>query len=440
MGIFKAYDVRGKYGPEINEALMKSIGRAFADFISGNTIAVGRDMRLSSFSLFNAFCEGIIMQGKNVLDFGLTSTPMAYFACRHLKADGCAMITASHNPKEDNGVKFTRENAIPISEDTGIREIEKSVTLNSFHKATSKGRLVKKNVLLAYQQFLQAYLNEKRQLKIVVDGSSGMGAQDFGCIKERLKSPVRCLSFDLDGNFPDHDANPMKEGAANLLIRGVLEQKADLGIIFDGDADRVFFVDNRGRLVASDMITALISVEILKKNPGKKILYDLRSSWVVREEIEEAGGRAEMCRVGHSFIKDAMRKTDSIFAGEISGHFYFRDAGFIDSGIITAIYIINILSSSGKRFSDLLLPLQRYFVSGEINSTVSDKEAKMKEIAQKYGDGKISYLDGIRIDYPDFWFNVRPSNTEPLLRLNVEGKKKEIMEKARDDILKIIRS
>jgi len=188
------------------------------------------------------------------------------------------------------------------------------------------------------------------------------------------------------------------------------------------------------------MITALISVEILKKNPGKKILYDLRSSWVVREEIEEAGGRAEMCRVGHSFIKDAMRKTDSIFAGEISGHFYFRDAGFIDSGIITAIYIINILSSSGKRFSDLLLPLQRYFVSGEINSTVSDKEAKMKEIAQKYGDGKISYLDGIRIDYPDFWFNVRPSNTEPLLRLNVEGKKKEIMEKARDDILKIIRS
>jgi phosphomannomutase len=406
---------------------------------------VGYDARVSSPSLFKAFAKGVVAQGKNVLDFGLTSTPMSYFACCNLKADGCAMITASHNPKEYNGVKFTREKAIPISGATGIKEIEEKVLKNDFKKVSKKGKVVKKDVKSSYKKHLSSMIKDIKDLKIVVDPANGMGSQDFSLIKDNLNSEVIPLYFEIDGTYPNHDANPMKEGATDMLKKTVLKEKADLGVAFDGDADRVFFIDDKGNLIPSDYVTALIAEEVLDFNPGSTILYDLRSSWIVPEKIKEFKGKPKMCRVGHSFIKESMRKEKSVFSGELSGHFYYRFDfkefySVYDSGIATAIWIMNFLSSKKKKLSSLVKPLKKYFASGEINSEVEDKEGKMKELAKKYKDGKISYLDGVRIDFDDYWFNVRASNTEPLLRLNLEAKTKKMMEKKRDEVLKIIRS
>ncbi len=440
MRIFKAYDIRGTYPSQINEEMMEKIGRAFADFIEGEKIAVGRDMRVSSPQLFDAFVKGILTQGKDVIDFGLTSTPMTYFACNHLKADASAMITASHNPKEDNGVKFTRSGAIPISGDTGIKEIEAKVLANDFKEVPEPGKVIKEDVKDAFREFLLGFAKEISGLKIVVDGSNGMGAQDFSIIQKDLPIDITTLCFDLDGTFPHHDANPMKEGAVSMLADAVKEKNADLGIIFDGDADRVFFVDDTGELVPSDYITALIAEEILAYHPSSIILYDLRSSWIVPEKIAEFGGKSRMCRVGHSFIKQSMREEDSIFAGELSGHFYFRDAFYTDSGILTAIWVLNLLSKKKEKLSSLIAPLKKYFATGEINSEVSDKDAKMRELAEIYKEGSISWLDGVRIDFEDWWFNVRPSNTEPLLRLNLEAKTEQLMTQKRDEVLSIIRA
>ncbi|MBD3164255.1 phosphomannomutase/phosphoglucomutase [Candidatus Woesearchaeota archaeon] len=440
MGIFKAYDIRGLYPEEINEKVMEKIGKAFADFISGKKIAVGYDMRLSSRSLFEAFAKGVISQGKDVIDFGLTSTPMSYFACNFLNADGCAMITASHNPKEYNGVKFTREKAIPVSGDTGIKEIEEKVANSDFKDVSGQGKIEKKDVKEAYKKHLLSFVKDVKGLKVVVDCANGMGSQDFSLIKRGIGVDVIPLYFELDGKFPNHDANPMKEGAVDKLKETVLKEKADLGIAFDGDADRVFFVDDRGNLVASDFITALIAEEILKEHKGEAILYDLRSSWIVPEVIEHSGGNCKMSRVGHSFIKQMMREENGIFAGELSGHFYFRENYFTDSGVIAAIWVLNYLSAKGKNLSELIKPLKRYYATGEINSKVEDKEKKIEELKEKYKEGEISLLDGIRVDFDDWWFNVRPSNTESLLRLNLEAKTKEKMEEKRDEVLSVIRA
>jgi len=440
MVIFKAYDVRGIYPDEINEELMEKIGRAFADFIHGDNIAVGYDMRLSGPNLFSAFSRGVINQGKNVFDFGLTSSPMAYFACNYLKADGCAMITASHNPKEYNGVKFTREKAVPISGESGIKEIEERVGKDDFLKVDREGKITKKDVKEAYSKHILSFAKDISGLKVAVDGSNGMGAQDFNLVKDDLNIDVVPLYMEIDGTFPGHDPNPWKKGATDKLIETVLSEKADLGIAFDGDADRVFFIDDKGELLSSDFITALVAEEILKHNPKETVLYDLRSSWIVPEVIRENGGKPKMSRVGHSFIKEMMRESKGIFAGELSGHFYFRDNFYTDSGIIMAIWVLNLLSSKKKRLSELVNPLKKYYASGEINSKVSDKEARMKELAEKYKDGKVSFLDGVKIDFDDFWFNVRASNTEPLLRLNLEAKSKELMEEKRDEVLGIIRT
>jgi len=445
MSIFKAYDIRGIYPSQINEELMEKIGKAFADFIDGNKIAVGYDMRTSSVALFKAFCKGILEQGKDVIDFGLTSTPRSYFACTYLKADGCAMITASHNPKEYNGAKFTRKKAIPISGATGIKEIEDKVNNNNFKKSTNKGKLTKVDISKHYKQHLKSFIKNINNLKVVVDVANGMGSQDFSTIKDELNIDLTELYFDIDGTFPNHDANPMKEGSTDELKATVKKQKADLGIAFDGDADRVFFVDDKGELIPSDFITALISEEVLEDNPGSIILYDLRSSWIVPETVEKLGGKSFMSRVGHSFIKEQMREKGSIFTGELSGHFYFKfdiegNESIYDSGIVMAIKVLNLLSKKKQKLSELVAPLKKYFASGEINSEVEDKEAKMEELESIYKEGKVSHLDGIRIDHKDWWFNVRPSNTEPLLRLNLEAKTKKLMEEKRDEVLKIIRS
>jgi len=437
MGIFKAYDVRGVYPTEINAKIMHDIGRSFADFILGSRISVGYDMRLSSKELSKAFTAGVLEQGKDVINFGLSSTPMAYFAANHLKTDGTAMITASHNPKEYNGVKFTREEAIPISGDTGITTIEKNVVKGKFKSVDTKGKLSVVDIRKEYGNHISSFIKKISAMKVVIDASNGMGAQDYNLLSLPVE-PVK-IHFDINGNFPGHDPNPMKKGACEDILIAVKKEKADLGIIFDGDADRVFFISENGEVIPSDYIAALIAEEMLKTGTSS-ILYDLRSSWIVPETIHTFGGTPIMCKVGHSFIKEAMRKEHSLFAGELSGHFYFKDNYYCDSGIITAIYVMNLLCSKKKKMTELIAPLKKYFATGEINSDVEDKDTKIKDLAQKYNQGKISYLDGIRIDFDDWWFNVRPSNTEPLLRLNLEAKSKELMEEKKEDILKLIRA
>ena len=440
MPIFKAYDIRGIYPSELNEDIAYKIGRAIADFLNVNKIVIGRDMRKSSDKLFDAISKGICMQGTDVIDIGLCSTPMSYFACAYLKAGGSIMITASHNPPEYNGFKLTREQAIPIGGATGIPEIKELCQKNMFKEAQKKGKVIKNDITDAYSKHALSFVKGIKPLKVVVDAANAMGSLEAKNVLSKLPCEIIPLYFELDGSFPNHEANPLEPENLTELISKVKKEKADLGIAFDGDADRVFFVTEKGEIVPSDITIALISEDILSKQKGELILYDIRSSWITKEVIEANGGKALMCRVGHAFIKEQMRKTNAVFAGELAGHYYFRENFFADSGIIAALKMLEMISIGGKKLSELVSPLKKYFASGEINLKVNDKEAKMKELAEIYKDGKISYLDGIRVDYSSWWFNVRPSNTEPLLRLNLEAKKKEIMEKKRDEILKVIRN
>ena len=441
MSIFKAYDIRGVYPKELNEEIAYNIGKAFADFVNVRKILVGRDMRLSSDSLFRSLSRGIIEQGSDVINIGMCSSPMCNFACNFLKADASVMITASHNPKEYNGFKFTRKQAIPISEDTGIRDIEDLFNKNKFRKSKKKGRIIRKEIMKGYVKHVLKFIkNKNAKLKIIVDCGNGMGGPETREVFRHLKCKLTEMYFKPDGNFPNHEANPLKEENVKELREKVIQQKADLGIAMDGDADRVFFISDKGEIIPSDFITCLIAKTYLKEKQGETILYDLRSSWITPETIKKNGGIPVMSKVGHSFIKEKLRKAKGIFGGELSGHFYFKDNFYTDSGIIASMKIIGLVTEEKKKISELIKPLKKYFASGEINSEVKDKEAKMKELAKKYKNGRISWLDGIRIEFDDWWFNVRPSNTEPLLRLNLEAKTKELMEKKRDEILRIIRS
>lgn len=443
MSIFKAYDVRGVYPSELNEEIAYKVGRAFVTFLKVNNVAVSQDMRQSSKSIKESLIKGITDQGADVIEVeGLCSTPKNYFACWFLKTHGSIMVTASHNPGKYNGFKFTREQAIPISGDTGIKEIEQLVLKNKFKEPAHKGKVIKKDIEKEYAKHILSMIDVKKMnpSKVVIDAGNGMGGRDIELVIDELPLKVTKMYFEPDGSFPNHEANPLKEENLADLKKRVLKEKADFGIALDGDADRVFFIDETGETVASDMITCLIAEEILGKNPGEPVLYDLRSSWIVKEIIEKNKGKAHMCRVGHAFIKEHMRKEKAIFAGELSGHFYFRDNFYTDSGVIAALKVIQIISEKGKKLSELVNPLRKYFASGEINSEVQDKEGKMKELAEKYKDGKISWLDGVRIDFKEWWFNVRASNTEPLLRLNLEAKTKEMMEKKRDEVLRLINS
>ncbi len=440
MSIFKAYDIRGVYPKELNEDMAYRIGRAFADFMNVKKVLVGRDMRISSNSLFRSLSQGIINQGADVIDIGLCSSPMCYFACNFLKADASVMITASHNPAVFNGFKFTRKQAIPISGDTGIKEIEKLSEKDKFRNVRKKGKIVRKEIMNAYVKHVLKFIkNKNAKLKVVIDCGNGMGGIEAREVFKHLKCKVIEMYFDPDGTFPNHEANPLKEENVEELRRKVVNEKADLGIAIDGDADRVFFISDTGEIIPSDFITSIIAKMHLKESPGETILYDLRSSWITPETIKANGGNPVMSKVGHSFIKEKLRKAKGVFGGELSGHFYFQDNFYADSGIIACLKIIDLIAEEKKKISDLIRPLKKYFASGEINSQVEDKEAKMKELAKKYKDGKASLLDGVRVEYEDWWFNVRPSNTEPLLRLNLEAKTRKLMEEKRDEILKIIR-
>jgi phosphomannomutase len=430
MSIFKAYDIRGKYPYELNEDIAYNIGKAAAKFFKAKEIAVGRDMRLSGDSLFTSLSEGITDMGVDMIDIGLCSSPMASFASGFLKKP-VIMVTASHNPKEYNGFKIMGAGAKPVSADSGIKDIEKMAS-SEIEKSSKRGMIVSKNIDKDYIKHIMKFCRLKDiKMKIVVDTSNGMAGKFLPMVAEKLKSlDIVKMNFKIDGNFPGHDPNPLKPEIIDILRQRVLKEKADLGVAFDGDADRVFFVSDKGDVVTSDYITCLIGQNMLKDNKGGMILYDLRSSWIVK---------TKMSKVGHSFIKEQMRKDNGIFAGELSGHFYFKDNFYADSGIIGMLQVLCLLSGEGKEMSELIKPLQKYFSTGELNSDVSDKEGKIKALKAKYKDGKISMLDGIRVDYSDWWFNVRPSNTESLLRLNLEAKSKEIMEEKKKEILDFIR-
>ena len=438
-GIFKAYDIRGIYGDTLTDELMLKIGRAFVTFLKCKKVVVGRDMRPHSIPLFKALAEGITMQGADVIDLGLCSTPMCYYANGLLGADAGIMITASHNPGPWNGVKLTRDLAIPISGATGIQDIERIVQDESFDPPVGMpeaGAIGTHDIASDYCDHVRKLANLARPVRIAADMANGMGIVEARALEGLLQ--VDPLFDELDGTFPNHEANPLKAETYAAIQAKMREDKYDFGVAFDGDADRAGFLDERGEIIPMDIITALVAQDILSREPGR-IFYDLRSSWSVKEVIEENGGTPMMSRVGHAFIKQQMRDADAVFAGELSGHYYFRDNYYTESSSMAVVSVANIVSRSKKPLSELVKPIRRYAASGEINSEVADTDAVLARIKERYADGRVLELDGISVEYDDWWFNVRASNTEPLVRLNLEAKTPEKMKEKRDELLAVIR-
>jgi phosphomannomutase len=438
-GIFKAYDIRGITPDELDRDDAYQIGRATARFISAATLAVGRDARSSSPELLEALLAGIKDEGVDVIDLGLISTPILYFAVEELKTGGGIMITASHNPGQYNGFKICREHAIPIGEASGLRDIEALTTQIASEKPhPTPGSVRSIDVHSGYLEHILALINHSLPLKVVLDCGNGMASVGLEPVLERLDIEVERLYFEPDCSFPNHEADPLKVENLQDLIAAVKQSGAQLGVAFDGDADRAVFVDHTGEPISSDLITALLARQQLARNPGGRILYDLRSSRVTAEEIEAAGGIAEMSRVGHSFVKAQMREVDAIFAGELSGHFYFRFSPTLvaDDGIAAFVSVLDLLASENCTLAELVAPLRRYSASGEINRRVGDIEAIIAEVEATYSDApEISHLDGLLVRYPDWWFNLRPSNTEPVLRLNLEAPTEAMMIEKRDSLL-----
>jgi phosphomannomutase len=435
--IFKAYDIRGIYGDTLTEELATKIGRAFATFLGCKKVAVGRDMRSHSEPLFKALAEGLTMQGANVIDLGMCTTPMSYYANGKLGCDASIMLTASHNPAEWNGFKLCREQAIPISGATGIKDIEKIVVDEAFAEPpATPGTVSQHDIVADYVDHIRKAADLKRPIKIVADMANSMGIYEAKVLDGVIE--MEKLFDTLDGTFPNHEANPLKHDTLVALQEKVRAGSFDFGVAFDGDADRAGFVDEKGDIVPMDMITILIAQDILKREKGV-VFYDLRSSWSAKEVITENGGTPQMSRVGHAFIKQQMRDADAIFAGELSGHYYFRDNYYTESSSMAVLAVANVVSEAGKPLSELIKPIQRYFASGEINSTVADVPAILDALKLKYADGELIELDGVSVEFEDWWFNVRASNTEPLLRLNVEAKTLARMEEKRDEVLALIR-
>ncbi|WP_176011774.1 phosphomannomutase/phosphoglucomutase [Victivallis sp. Marseille-Q1083] len=435
-GIFKAYDIRGIYPNDLNAEIAEKIGHAYVAFTGAKKVVVGRDMRPHSIVLFNALAKGMTDQGADVIDLGLCSTPMSYFANGTLKADGSVMITASHNPGQWNGFKLCRADAVPISGATGIQEIEKLVENAAWPPAGRKGTISTYDIAPAYNQFLRDHVKFTRRFKVVVDYANAMGTAEIAGIKDLYD--LIPMYETLDGTFPNHAANPLETDTLDAIRAKVKEVGADFGAAFDGDADRCGFIDDRGEIIPMDLFTALIAQDILSDGPAT-ILYDLRSSWAVPECIRENGGTAIMSRVGHAFIKNQMRENDAVFAGELSGHYYFKENFTAESQGLAMVKLTNLLDKTGKKVSELVAPLRRYAFSGEINSKVADVAPIMAELKKRYADGKMYELDGLSVEYGDWHFNVRASNTEPLLRLIVEARTPELMAAKRDELLKLIR-
>jgi phosphomannomutase len=446
-GIFKAYDVRGLYPSEVNEEGARAIGAAFVAYLQAKRIAVGRDMRLSSPALAAAFIDGATAQGADVVDYGMVATDMLYFAVASDGHDGGVQITASHNPKEYNGLKMVRREAFPLSGDAGISDIRDMIAENRLPPPVSpRGTVTTKDVLPPYVAHVMGFIDPSivRPFNVVLDAGSGMAGLVAPKLFERLPCHATKLCFDIDGRFPNHEANPLIDENRRDIVEAVVAQKADIGIAWDGDADRCFFIDGTGGFVSGDFVTALLAEAFLIKYPGASIIYDLRASYAVRDVVAKYGGSSYMNRVGHAFFKRRMRETNAIFGGEVTGHYYFRDNFYADNGFIPALLILELMSRKGQTLHELLRPLaDKYFISGEINTKLASMDlvpAKLDQLAAKYGDAHQYTLDGLSVEYPDWHFNVRPSNTEPLLRLNLEATTPELMAAKRDEVVALIRA
>jgi phosphomannomutase len=450
--IFKAYDVRGLYGEQIDEDVAYRVGRAFVRVLAGEedkaphdmTVAIGRDMRLTAPALSERYTDGMRDEGASVVDVGQVGTEMLYFAVGSLGLDGGLMCTASHNPKTYTGAKLVRRGAIALSGDAGIAEVGRLAAGELGEPAPARGVHYEEDIASAFREAAMKFIDPAAisPMKVVLDGGNGMAGPMVGPLLDELPIAPISTYWTPDGNFPGHEPNPLLPENRQFIIDKVLAERADLGIAWDGDADRCFFIDDQGTFVDGDFLTALLAESIVSKEPGALILYDVRASRAVRDIVEAAGGRAEINRVGHAFFKTRMRDTGAAFGGEVSGHYYFRDFYCADSGTIPALLILELLSQKGQRMSELMSAFRsKYFISGEINSEVADQQAKMRDIAERHPDAEITHLDGVSVDYPDWHFNVRPSNTEPLLRLNLESLvSREHMEQKRDEMLALIRS
>lgn len=440
--IFKAYDIRGIYPTDINEDAAYKIGRAVVQALDAKKIAVGRDIRESSPALHKALIKGITDQGADVIDLGLTSSPMVYFASGNLDVDVAISMTASHNPPEWNGMKFCKRDGYPVGETTGLNEMKKLALEGKFADSVERGKIIKEEEFKQkyYDYFLAFAALGDKKYKVVIDTANAMGILELEMYK-KLSNNIELVTLydEFDGRFPNHEANPLKTETLDALKEKVVETNADLGISYDGDADRIGFVTEKGDIIPMDLVTAILAKEILKRHPGGKIYFDLRSSKAVGEVIQENGGIPLECPVGYTKIKKLIRDNGAVFAGELSGHYYFQENYYSEIGTLVAIMLLNLMTETGEKISDLVKDVKRYFHSGEINSKVADVKEKINEIKEKYADAKQNDMDGISVEYPDWWFNVRGSNTEPVLRLNLEAKTQEMMEEKRDEVLGIIR-
>lgn len=442
MALFKAYDIRGIVPDELDADKAYAIGRATAHFVGDGPIVVGRDARVHSPSLTAALIDGICDEGVSVIDLGLVATPMLYFGVASLSAAAGVVVTASHNPGEYNGFKICLRNAVPVGEASGLREIEALVEARSgAAKAEVRGAVTSHEVMAGYTEHVLAVGQDCPPLKVAIDCGNGMASVGLEGILGRLPIDVIRLHFEPDGSFPNHEADPLKVENLADVAEAIRREGADFGVAFDGDGDRAVFVDGTGEPISADLATALIARHMLARSPGALVLYDLRSSRVVAEEIELCGGVARMCRVGHSFVKAQMRKENAIFAGELSGHLYFRfsDELVADDGTAALVAMLDVLAIEKRPLAELIAPLRRYSASGEINSRVADVDWVLEEVEREHASApEVSHLDGLYVRYPTWWFNLRPSNTEPVLRLNLEADTADEMERRRDQMLERI--
>jgi phosphomannomutase len=437
-GIFRAYDIRGRYPDELDEATAERIGNAFVALLAAERIVVGRDMRLSSASLARAFTRGAVEAGAEVADIGMVSTPLLNYAITAGGFDGGAMVTASHLPGEMNGFKLARENAVPLSGDRDLPLLETRV--GEERVARAGGSVHEIAVLDDYIGAVAGFVRAPRPLTVVVDAGNGMVGPEVPRLFQRVPEwRLVPIYLEPDGRFPHHHANPLDPKTTRELQERVVAEGADMGVAFDGDGDRCGFIDERGERVREDLVTGLVAEYLLEENPGATILYDLRSSRAIREAIERAGGRGVRSRVGHAFIKTAMREEDALFAGELSGHYYYRDMGFTDNGLLTLVMVANILAASGRTLSELVEPLDRYPSTGEVNLAVSDPAAVLAVLAARYRDAELDRLDGLTATYPDWWFNIRRSHTEPVVRLNIEADTRSLLDEKKREVLAAIR-
>jgi phosphomannomutase len=440
---FKAYDVRGLYPTEIDEDGAYRIGRAYVEQFSPATIAVGRDMRISSPSIATAVREGAADGGADVLDLGLVGTEMVYFAVGELGLDGGIAVTASHNPKQYTGMKIVRHGALPVGGESGLLDVRDRAVAGSWRDA-ARGEIREHDIWSGFVDRVLSFVDvgSLRPLRVVIDAANGMAGTMLPPVLARLPmiDVVRCY-FEPDGTFPNHEPNPLLPQNREFIVQKTRDEHADFGVAYDGDADRCFFVDDGGEFVPGDFITALFAESILAKEPGGKVIYDVRASWAVPEAIERAGGEALVNRVGHAFIKARMREVDAVFAGEVSAHYYFRDFSQADSGTVPFLLMCELVARHGSLHTALEPLRARYFITGEINTPVADVPGTLQELERRFGpEGAVTHLDGLSVLSDDWHFNVRPSNTEPLLRLNLEARSQDLMDRKRDEVLAVIRS